>query len=53
MAKEIEYAQLERDRAKVDLDRAKAILIEHEKVLDGAIRERKSLRIQVTGIRCK
>ena len=51
LEKETEYAQLERDRAKVDLEKAKVALIEHEKVLDGAVRERNSLRIQVAGIR--
>ena len=50
LEKETEYAQLERDRAKVDLARAKAVLIKHEKVLDGAVRERNSLRIQVARV---
>ena len=48
--KEVEYAQVERDRAKADLVKASAALTEHEKVLDAAIRERNSLRIEVAGI---
>ena len=50
MENETVYAQLERDRAEINLEKAKAALIEHEKVLDGAVRERNSLRIQVVGI---
>ena len=37
LEKEKEYAQLERDRAKADLEKAKAALIEHERVLDSAV----------------
>ena len=51
MEKEKEYAQLERDRAKANLEKAKVTLIEHKKVLDGAIRETNSLRTQIVGIR--
>ena len=51
--KEVEYAQLERDRAKADLVKASAALTEHEKVLDAAVRERNSLRVQVVGIGAK
>ena len=49
--KEVEYAQLKRDRAKTDLVKASAALTEHEKVLDAAVQERNSLRVQVAGIR--
>ena len=51
LEKEKEYVALERDRAKAGLQKAKAALIEHQRVLDGAIWERNSLRIQVVGIR--
>ena len=47
---EKEYVQLERDRAKANLEKAKTALIEHERVLDSAVRARNSLRIQVAGI---
>ena len=50
LEKETEYAQLKKDWAKANLEKAKAALIEHEKVLDGAIRQRNSLRIQVVRI---
>ena len=35
--KEVEYAQIDKDRAKVDRVKASAALTEHEKVLDAAI----------------
>ena len=50
LEKEKEYAQLERDMDKADLDKAKAAMFKHERVLDSAIQERNSLRIQVVGI---
>ena len=46
----MEYAQLERDRAKADLVKASVALTEHEKVLDAKVWERNSLRVQVAGI---
>ena len=48
--KEVEYAQVERDRAKADLVKASAALIEHKKVLDAAVQEKNFVRVQVAGI---
>ena len=47
LEKEKEYTQLEKDKdkAKADLEKAKAALIEHERVLDSALRDRNSLKI--------
>ena len=36
--------------ARVDLEKAKTALIEHERMLDSAVRERNSLRIKVARI---
>ena len=47
---EKKYAPIERDRAKVDLEKAKATLNEHEKLLASAVQERDSLKAKVPGI---
>ena len=49
LEKEKEYAQIEKNRAKADLEKAKMALNEHEKVLASAFWERDLLKVQVAG----